>query len=127
MLFSISISLQTALALTDPFDNSNSIDVSALTPPPVNCDQFCAQFAGTDSLAAGLAGGRWTDTDDQWCSNHGSPTRAGVMPDTSLVLAPSPGCRVRVFVGEVCSDVSRKISHCKMHNSQLEGQCLAYV
>jgi hypothetical protein len=133
-------------AIVNNSANPNAVNISALEPEKVNCNDFC------ENLVAKVANGGWTDkdsrkeyrnvmntsggsgwslTDDQFCANHGYPTNPSVQAAT--VSVNNQACNVTMLQGqsygtgtEGCKRASDAIFRCQMHNSQVIPQCLAY-
>ncbi len=80
--------------------------------------------------------------DDQWCADHYVPTDASVGPSVQAAVSPTPGtvptlasgqtCNVPVSpqednkAGCSCQQINMDMLHCKLHNSNVEANCLAY-
>jgi hypothetical protein len=132
LVFAIGFSTTKAYAILNTTQDGNAVNVSSLQPAAQNCDQTCDMVVdkATQQLT-GLSGqDGWGMTDDQWCANHQAQTNPGVLPNPSPSPAPSgtPACNVPLLAGDTsCTQVNQMLTHCKLHGSQLEAQCLAYV
>jgi hypothetical protein len=138
-----------AWSSTSNVNNANAVNMSALKPAAVDCNNFCGNLINAaavpqdgadwmhitdqkklDSYTTGINGGSWAtganSPDDQWCANHGYITNPATPADGTATVSTQT-CNVTMLNGDTnCADTNIKIMRCQMHNSQVIPQCLAY-
>ncbi len=130
-----------------------NIDANSLQTGAADCEGTCSLLLFGDetkdpadkwntSTADSNFKTAWSTSNDQWCADHGSPTNEATpaiaepqpvvsgSPAPSIIQASVPytpgSCPYPRYPNEDCATVKKKLLRCKLKNSQLESQCLAY-
>jgi hypothetical protein len=100
----------------------NNVNVSAIAPEEIGCNDFCSKIEQTWR-------GNWSRYNDQWCADHGSPTNLDVPARQVAYVggtSEAQSCPYPLLPGESCASVKHQLFSCKWRNSQAAAQCAAY-
>jgi hypothetical protein len=124
------------------WNGSSSSSASTPTAPSSPNASASSGLSALGTSGAPTSAPNTSQPDDQWCADHYVPTDASVGPSVQAAVSPTPGsvptlangqtCNVPISpqednkAGCSCAQINQDMLHCKLHNSSVEANCLAY-